>query len=106
MRFESLFWRRNCQTFSTGFSSGVLGSSAGATHEIALVAELTQQARGSVWKQSFPSTPTRIHSCPISQNAQLLVSHASALGDAALLEHRDRGQQFAERSSEPVETHD
>ena len=26
--------------------------------------------------------------------------------DAALFEHRDRGQQFAERSSEPVETHD
>jgi hypothetical protein len=26
--------------------------------------------------------------------------------DAALLEHRDRGQQFAERSSDPVETHD
>jgi hypothetical protein len=26
--------------------------------------------------------------------------------DDALFAHRDRGQQFAERSSEPIETHD
>lgn len=27
MRFESQFWRMNCQTFSTGFNSGDLGGS-------------------------------------------------------------------------------
>jgi hypothetical protein len=51
----------------------------GAAHEIALVAEPTQQARASVWKRLFPSAPARVHSCPISHDAQPLVSHAPAL---------------------------
>jgi hypothetical protein len=47
----------------------------GATHEIALVAELAQQGRVSVWKRPLLSASMRTHSCRTLHQAQPLVSH-------------------------------
>src|SRR4051794_40911454 len=55
---------------------------AGATHEIALVAEPIRQPRASVWKRPPFLALVRIHSCSTPHNTQPVVSHASALRKA------------------------